>query len=138
MNDYAAFLDGKRQLGGNHGFDPAWQPDFLYDFQADLTAWAIRKGRAAIFADCGLGKTPMQLVWAENVVRHTGKRVLILTPLAERSFHTSIQISDGSYGIFVSRPGSLTLIILILFFLSVLCASMAVITIYTIVKRSII
>ena len=80
--NYADFLDSKRQLGGNHGFDPNWTPDFLYDFQTDLTAWAIRKGRAAIFADCGLGKTPMQLVWAENVVRHTSKRVLILTPLA--------------------------------------------------------
>jgi len=44
--------------------------------------WACRKGRAAIFADCGLGKTPMQLVWAENVVRKTNGRVLILTPLA--------------------------------------------------------
>jgi hypothetical protein len=80
--NYRDFLDSKRQLGGNHGFDPVWSPDFLYDFQQDLTSWAIRKGRAAIFADCGLGKTPMQLVWAENVVRHTGKRVLILTPLA--------------------------------------------------------
>jgi len=80
--NYSEFLDSKRQIGGNHGFEPVWTPDFLYDFQTDLTAWAIRKGRAAIFADCGLGKTPMQLVWAENVVRHTGKRVLILTPLA--------------------------------------------------------
>jgi len=43
---------------------------------------AIRLGRAAIFADCGMGKTPMQLVWAENILRHTNKPVLILTPLA--------------------------------------------------------
>jgi len=64
------------------GFAPLWLPDFLFDFQASVTEWAIRKGRAAIFADCGLGKTPMQLVWAENVVRQTNKRVLILTPLA--------------------------------------------------------
>src|SRR5262249_43910793 len=42
----------------------------------------IRKGRAAIFADCGLGKTPMQLVWAENVWRYTQRPVLIITPLA--------------------------------------------------------
>jgi hypothetical protein len=40
------------------------------------------KGRSAIFADCGLGKTPMQLVWAENIVRKTNGNVLILTPLA--------------------------------------------------------
>jgi SNF2 family DNA or RNA helicase len=64
------------------GFAPVWMPDFLFPFQRDLVEWALRKGRAAIFADCGLGKTPMQLVWAENVVRHTNKPVLILTPLA--------------------------------------------------------
>ena len=57
-------------------------PDFLFGFQKAFVEWATRKGRAAIFADCGLGKTPMQLVWAENVVRKTNGRVLILAPLA--------------------------------------------------------
>ncbi|NIV33409.1 MAG: helicase, partial [Anaerolineae bacterium] len=56
-------------------------PDWLYDFQQYLTEWAVRLGRAAIFADCGLGKTPMQLVWAQNVVQHTNQPVLILAPL---------------------------------------------------------
>lgn len=79
---YASFLDAKRQDGTMHGFDPEWMPDFLFDFQRALVEWALRKGKAAIFADCGLGKTPMQLVWAENVVRHTGRPVLIATPLA--------------------------------------------------------
>jgi len=79
---YRDFIAGKMQLGTNDGFEPLWMPDFLYDFQRHLVDWAIRKGRAAIFADCGLGKTPMQLVWAENVVRHTNKPVLIATPLA--------------------------------------------------------
>jgi ERCC4-related helicase len=79
---YADFLEQKRQLGGDHGFAPTWVPDFLYPFQASLVEWATRKGRAAIFADCGLGKTPMQLVWAENVAQHTDKPVLIATPLA--------------------------------------------------------
>ena len=78
---YAQFLDGKRQLGGRHGFEPRYLPDFLFSFQRDLVAWAIRQGRAGIFADCGLGKTPMQLVWARNVEMQAG-RVLILTPLA--------------------------------------------------------
>ena len=64
------------------GFSPLWLPSFLFDFQATLTEWALRIGKGAIFADCGLGKTPMQLVWAENVVRKTNKPVLILTPLA--------------------------------------------------------
>lgn len=82
MSDYATFLHRKTQLGGEHGFAPVWRPSFLFDFQAHLVEWALRKGRAAIFADCGLGKTPMQLVWAENVARHTAGRVLILTPLA--------------------------------------------------------
>ena len=79
---YVEFLEAKRQLGGNHGFAPEWMPDFLFDFQETLTEWALRKGRGAIFADCGLGKTPMQLVWAENVARHTDGRVLIVCPLA--------------------------------------------------------
>lgn len=79
---YETFLAGKLQHGADSGFEPEYMPDFLFDFQRHLTEWAIRKGRAAIFADCGLGKTPMQLTWAENVVRKTGKPVLDLTPLA--------------------------------------------------------
>lgn len=79
---YSAFLMAKAQHGGDAGFKPQFLPDFLFDFQKSLVEWSVRKGTAAIFADCGMGKTPMQLVWAENVVRHTGKRVLIATPLA--------------------------------------------------------
>jgi hypothetical protein len=79
---YAEFLRAKAQYGADSGFEPNWIPDFLFPFQRDLTAWAIQKGRAAIFADCGLGKTPMQLVWAQNVVERTNKPVLIATPLA--------------------------------------------------------
>lgn len=82
MDNYAKFLESKTQLGGEFGFAPLWMPDFLFDFQQHLVEWSLRKGRAAIFADCGLGKTPMQLVWAENVVRKTNGRVLIVTPLA--------------------------------------------------------
>lgn len=82
MNDYNSFLDAKTHHNEMHGFDPVWMPSFLIDFQQSLVDWATRKGRSAIFADCGLGKTPMQLVWAENVVRKTNGRVLILTPLA--------------------------------------------------------
>jgi hypothetical protein len=79
---YQEFLNQKVHEGAEHGFDPVWLPPELFDFQQSLVTWAIRKGRAAIFADCGLGKTAMQLTWAENVARHTGKPVLILTPLA--------------------------------------------------------
>jgi hypothetical protein len=79
---YEEFIKNKLQCGADHGFDPLWMPDKLFPFQQALVEWAVRKGRAAIFADCGLGKTAMQLTWAENVARHTGGRVLILTPLA--------------------------------------------------------
>ncbi len=100
MDAYAEFLNQKSQLGGNHGFSPIFIPDFLFDFQASLVEWAILKGRAAIFADCGLGKTPMEFVWAENIVRKTGGKVLILTPLA-----VSAQIvrEADKFGISVTR-----------------------------------
>jgi hypothetical protein len=110
MSDYGQFLDSKRHLGGQHGFEPVWMPDFLYDFQASLVDWATRRGRAAIFADCGLGKTPMQLVWAQNVVQKTGGAVLIATPLAvsyqvlaeaEKFGIEAHRVVDGTWG----RPG---------------------------------
>lgn len=82
MIAYADFLSRKTQLAAGGGFEPLWMPDFLFPFQAHLVDWAIRKGRAAIWADCGLGKTPMALVWAQNVFRKTGKPVMIFTPLA--------------------------------------------------------
>lgn len=79
---YADFLKSKSQIENNDGFKPLWIPDFLYDFQKDLVEWVVQKGRAALFADTGLGKTPMQLVWSENIVKKTNGNVLILTPLA--------------------------------------------------------
>lgn len=85
VSDYGEFLRQKSQGGSDSGFTPVWMPDFLFDFQRELVEWAVRKGRAAIFADCGLGKTPMGLTWASNVARKTGKPVLYLTPLAVAS-----------------------------------------------------
>lgn len=82
MNDYQKFITDKSQIERNFGFKPHWIPDFLFDFQKSLCEWSILKGRAAKFADCGLGKTPMQLVWAQNVVQETNLPVLDLTPLA--------------------------------------------------------
>jgi hypothetical protein len=80
--DYQTFIERKTHIGSMAGFEPLWMPDFLFPFQRALVDWSLRKGRAAIFADCGLGKTPMQLVWAQNVVEKTCKPVLVLTPLA--------------------------------------------------------
>lgn len=79
---YREFLDNKIHSKNSGGFEPIEIPDFLYDFQKNLVEWSLALGRSAIFADCGLGKTPMQLVWADNVTRCTNKPVLILTPLA--------------------------------------------------------
>ena len=64
------------------GFAPVEIHDWLFDHQKLLVEYALRKGRAAIFADTGLGKTAMELAWSDNVVRHTGKPVLLVTPLA--------------------------------------------------------
>lgn len=102
MKTYNQFLENKRQLSGVFGFDPVWMPEFLYDFQHHLLNWSLVKGRAAIFADCGLGKTPIQLVWAENVVRHTNGNVLILTPIAVG--HQTVR-EGQKFGIEVTRSG---------------------------------
>lgn len=80
--DYEKFLDEKTHAGAQHGFSPIFMPDMLFDFQKAIVEWATLKGRSAIFADCGLGKTFMQITWAENVCRKTSGRVLILTPLS--------------------------------------------------------
>jgi len=82
MTEYHQFIEYKSHYGGDDGFAPTFLPDCLKDFQRALVEWSCRRGRAAVFADCGLGKTLIQLVWAENVVRKTNGRVLILTPLA--------------------------------------------------------
>ena len=83
--EYQAFIERKSQSVGDGGFAPKVLPGFLFDFQRSLVEWACLRGRAALFEDCGLGKTPQQLVWADSVARHTGGRVLILTPLAVAS-----------------------------------------------------
>jgi hypothetical protein len=79
---YEDFLKAKAQNTSESGFDPGAVPDHLYDFQSLLVRWSLRQGRAAIFADCGMGKTPMELAWAQAVHERTGKPVLLLTPLA--------------------------------------------------------
>lgn len=81
-NSYKKFLKNKGIRNNMQGFKPLWIPDFLYDFQKELVDWSIRKGKASLFEDCGLGKTPQQLVWAENILKKTNGKVLIVTPLA--------------------------------------------------------
>lgn len=105
--DYQEFLRSKMQLGGDHGFAPVFMPDFLFDFQVNLLEWACRRGRSACFADTGLGKTIIELSWAENVVRKMNGRVLILTPLAVAP---QTVLEGEKFGIEskVSRDGNLT------------------------------
>jgi hypothetical protein len=79
---YEDFLERKKHTIGNFGFEPNYYPDIAFDFQKYIIEKAIRKGRIAIYADTGLGKTLIQLSIAKNIVNHTNKRVLILTPLA--------------------------------------------------------
>jgi DNA modification methylase len=84
ISEYESFLASKRVVSSPAGFyvDQDQLSPLLFDFQKDIVQWAVQRGRAAIFADCGLGKTPMQLEWAYRVWLHTGKPVLILAPLA--------------------------------------------------------
>ena len=104
---YTEFLERKTQLDGQDGFEPSMMPEALFPFQVELVAWAVRKGRAALFADCGLGKTPMQLAWAENVRVHTDKPVLIVTPLAV-AHQTEGEAHKFGIDAAVSRHGLIT------------------------------
>jgi len=105
--NYLDFLESKRHISSDDGFEPVFMPDSLFDFQRYLVEWATRKGRAAIFADCGLGKTIMQLTWAQNIIERTAKPVLILTPLAvsgqtvleaDKFGIEAIKCRDGNHG----------------------------------------
>ena len=79
MSDYyAQFLAGKKRAAPVDGFQCGELPRDLFDFQRDIVQWACKRGRAAIFADTGLGKTAMQMAWAQQVPG----RVLVVAPLA--------------------------------------------------------
>lgn len=83
MNDYDAFLARKRMvdpLTGLTAIPPL--PDAMFQFQKDITAWALRRGRAALFAGTGLGKSFMELAWAAAVHHETGRDILHVAPLA--------------------------------------------------------
>lgn len=104
MKSYSDFLSSKDLLVKSCGFEVGKNDlnPMLYDFQKDIVRFSLMKGRSAIFADCGLGKTPMQLEWANKVSAHTGKPVLILAPLAVASqtkregekFHIKVNICE--------------------------------------------
>jgi superfamily II DNA or RNA helicase len=80
--NYEEFIKSKKHLLGSFGFEPNYIPSMAFDFQREIITRAVKKGRIAVFADTGLGKTLIQLSIAQNVVNHTKGKVLILTPLA--------------------------------------------------------
>jgi hypothetical protein len=87
-NAYAKFLERKRVFDPSSGIEGSFElPEYLKPHQRDITQWSLRRGRAAIFAGTGLGKTLMELVWAHHVSEYTGKPVLLLAPLAVSHQH---------------------------------------------------
>ena len=85
--NYDEFIKNKALVIESAGIDISTDElnPLLFDFQKDIVRWALAKGRAAIFADCGLGKTAMQLEWAEQIRKRTGGKVIVIAPLAVAS-----------------------------------------------------
>ena len=103
--EYKDFINSKNKQMKNYGFDIEKENlnPMLFDFQKDIVRWALKKGRAAVFADCGLGKTLMQLEWANQIYKHEGGKILILAPLAVATqtqregekFHIPVNICEN-------------------------------------------
>lgn len=102
--EYKEFLSTKQKQITESGFTPENLNESLFEFQQFIVDRALKAGRYAIFADCGLGKTIMQLEWSKKVAEHTGKPVLILAPLAV----TSQTIQEGKkFGIEINTVDTL-------------------------------
>ncbi len=97
MKDYAAFVESKLRHAPAIGVTPQGIASILFPFQRVITEWALRKGRAAIFADCGLGKTLMQLEWCKQI----GGRKLIVVPLGV--IQQTIDEASSKLGLRVTR-----------------------------------
>jgi superfamily II DNA or RNA helicase len=115
---YQEFLENKKLIDLATGIPADQIKDInpmLFDFQSDIVKWALKRGRAAIWADCGLGKSPMQLEWAKHVQDYTQGNILILAPLAVseqtvregKKFHVDVNIcvsqSDVKSGISITN-----------------------------------
>ena len=103
---YQDFLANKAQLADSGGFEPTNLPAHLFDFQRLLVEWAVRQGRGGLFADCGLGKSPMALAWADQIHNRTGKPVLFLTPLAV-GFQIATEATKFGHDAALSRSGKI-------------------------------
>lgn len=102
---YEEFIASKQFVTQSAGFDANLKDYPLFDYQQAIVTWACHRGRAAIFADTGLGKTIMQLAWADQVSKKTGGNVLVLAPLAV----SEQTINEGKkFGIDVRRADCIT------------------------------
>jgi DNA modification methylase len=110
-HEYDSFVANKRRAEVATGHQPSALNEHLFDFQHAVVSWAVRRGRAAIFADTGLGKTLMQLSWAAEVASHTSGSVLILAPLAvsdqtiEQGRLFGIDVQKVQHGCLPNQPG---------------------------------
>lgn len=104
---YRDFLANRAQLADSGGFESNNLPAHLFDYQRSLVEWAVRKGRGGIFADCGLGKTPMALAWADQIHQHTGRPTLFLTPLAV-GFQIATEAEKFRHDAALSRDGKVS------------------------------
>lgn len=109
--EYEDFIAKKRRSEVATGHQPGKLNENLFDFQHAIVSWAVRRGRAAIFADTGLGKTLMQLSWADEVANHTNGMVLVLAPLAvseqtiEQGSQFGIEVKRVNHGGTPDSPG---------------------------------
>lgn len=105
---YTDFLASKALSVAPVGFSPTDYTADLFPFQRDIVALACKLGRFCVWADCGMGKTPMQLEWASQVCRHTGGRVLVLAPLAVSHQTVRESVKFGINGVaFAATPADM-------------------------------
>ena len=97
--EYQEFLKSKELKFEASGFEPSNLNRHLFDFQKDVTRWACRRGKSAIFLGTGMGKSIIQLEWAHQVHCHTNQNVLILAPLA---VSTQTEREGSKFGIHVN------------------------------------
>ena len=109
--NYSEFIAQKAIIDLATGFEPPDLNPMLFDFQRDITKWALRRGRAAIFEDCGLGKSFQQIEWSQRIVEHTNKPALIVCPLCvaeqfvSEGKKLSIEVIHLRKGGRVEKPG---------------------------------
>lgn len=104
MSNYIQFLEQKRRSVQLSGFNPGSMNDKMFPFQKFIVEKSLNRGRSGIFADCGLGKTFMQLEWAKQVSEYTNKPVLITCPLAVGG-QTIKEAKKFGYGSIISKYG---------------------------------